>query len=75
MSDRTLRLAIAATAVAGVAVSAYLTWVHYQPGGFAAYLVILQLTVIHVTCVWCMVNDVVLAPALTVLAGLRVLRD
>ena len=134
MSDRTLRLALAAVAVAGAAVSAYLTWVHYHPAalictvgggcesvqqsryavllgvpvalfglvawvavvalvawdselartlvaaiavsalGFAAYLVILQLTVIHAVCVWCMVNDVGLVPALAVLAGFRVLR-
>ena len=134
MSDRTLRLAIAVTAVAGVAVSGYLTWVHYHPAalvctagggcetvqrsqyaaligvpialcglvtwvavlglvawdtelaralvaaiavsalGFAAYLVILQLTVIHATCVWCMVNDIVLVPALALVAGYRALR-
>ncbi len=134
MSDRTLRLAIAPVAVAGVAVAAYLTWVHYHPGalvctagggcetvqrshyavllgvpialyglvtwvavvvlvvldsdlaravvaaiavaalGFGAYLVILQWTVIHTVCVWCVVNDVVLVPALAVLAGVRILR-
>jgi uncharacterized membrane protein len=134
VSDRTLRLGVAAVAAAGVAVSAYLTWVHYHPGalvctsgggcetvqqshyavllgvpialyglvawvavlglvawdtelsralvaaiavsalGFAAYLVILQLIVIHAVCVWCMVNDVVLVPGLAALAGLRVLR-
>lgn len=134
MSDRPLRLAIAATTVTGVAVSAYLTWVHYHPAalvctvgggcetvqrshyavligvpialyglvawvavlgllgwdselaralvaaiavsalGFAAYLVILQLTVIHAVCVWCMANDVVLVPLLAALAGYRVLR-
>ena len=134
MSDRTLRLGVAAVAVAGVAVSAYLTWVHYHPGalvctsdggcetvqqshyavlldlpvalyglvawvavlglvawdsglaralvaaiavsalGFAAYLVILQLTVIHAVCVWCMVNDVALVPAFALLAGLRIWR-
>ena len=38
---------------------------------FAAYLVILQLFVIDAVCVWCMVNDLVLVPALTVLALLR----
>ncbi len=134
MSDRRLRLAIASVAVAGVGVSAYLTWVHYRPGalvctagggcetvqqshyavllgipiavlglsvwvavlglavwetelaralvvaiavsalGFAAYLVILQLTVIHAVCVWCMVNDVALVPTLALLAGYRTLR-
>jgi uncharacterized membrane protein len=134
VSDRTLRLAVGAVAAVGVAVSAYLTWVHYHPGalvctsgggcetvqqshyavllgvpvalygliawtavlglvtwdtelaralvaaiavsalGFAAYLVILQLTVIHAVCVWCMVNDAALVPALALLAGLRILR-
>ena len=38
---------------------------------FAAYLVILQLFVIDAICVWCMVNDVVLAPLFVVLALLR----
>jgi uncharacterized membrane protein len=38
---------------------------------FVAYLVILQLFVIDAICVWCMVNDVLLVPALTVLALLR----
>ena len=31
MSDRALRLAVAAVAVAGLGVAAYLTWVHYHP--------------------------------------------
>ena len=35
---------------------------------FAAYLVILQLFVIDAVCVWCMTNDVVLAPLFAVLA-------
>ena len=134
MSDRTLRVAIAIVATVGIAVSAYLTWVHYHPGalvctagggcetvqhshyavllgipialyglvawitvlglvswntevahalvaaigvsalGFAAYLVILQLAVIHAVCIWCMANDVVLVPALAALAGFRLLR-
>jgi uncharacterized membrane protein len=39
---------------------------------FAAYLVVLQLFVIDAICVWCMANDVVLVPLLTVLALLRV---
>jgi uncharacterized membrane protein len=51
--------------VAAIAVSAL---------GFAAYLVILQLSVIHAVCVWCMANDVALVPALALLAGLRILR-
>jgi uncharacterized membrane protein len=38
---------------------------------FVAYLVILQLFVIDAICVWCMVNDLLLVPALTVLALLR----
>ncbi len=38
---------------------------------FAAYLVILQLFVIDAICVWCMVNDLVLAPLFVVLALLR----
>jgi uncharacterized membrane protein len=134
VSDRTLRIAVAATAAAGTAVSAYLTWVHYHPGalvctagggcetvqhshyavllgipialyglvawvailglavwdselaqalvaavavaagGFAVYLVILQLAVIHAVCLWCVVNDAVLIPALLLLAGVRILR-
>jgi uncharacterized membrane protein len=41
---------------------------------FAAYLVILQLAVIHAVCAWCMVNDLVLVPALAALAGWRALR-
>ena len=134
MSDRTLRLALAAVALAGVVVSAYLTWVRYHPAalvctvgggcetvqqsryavllglpvalygliawvavvglvawdtelaralvaaiavsalGFAAYLVILQLAVIHAVCAWCMANDIALVPALAVLAGFRSFR-
>jgi uncharacterized membrane protein len=38
---------------------------------FAAYLVILQLFVIDAICVWCMANDLVLAPLFIVLALLR----
>ncbi len=38
---------------------------------FAAYLVILQLFVIDAICVWCMANDVVLAPIFAVLALVR----
>jgi uncharacterized membrane protein len=40
-------------------------------GAFAAYLVILQLFVIDATCVWCMLNDVVLVPLLVMLALIR----
>lgn len=32
MSDRPLRVAVAALATAGAAIAGYLTWVHYQPG-------------------------------------------
>lgn len=38
---------------------------------FSAYLMVLQLFVIDAVCTWCAVNDVVLAPALAVLTGLR----
>jgi uncharacterized membrane protein len=32
VSDRSLRLAVAIVATAGLGVAAYLTWVHYHPG-------------------------------------------
>jgi uncharacterized membrane protein len=38
---------------------------------FAAYLVILQLFVIDAICVWCMTNDLLLAPLFLVAALLR----
>lgn len=38
---------------------------------FAVYLVILQLFVIDAICLWCMANDLVLAPLFAVLAVLR----
>ena len=135
MTDRALRRAEVAVAVAGVGVAAYLTWVHYHPaalvctrgGGcetvqqshyavllgipvavlglaawtaalvlvlwdspgarlavaatalaalaFVVYLVVLQLTVIHAVCVWCMVNDVLLVPALAAIAIARMVRE
>ncbi len=131
MNDRVLRATLLVVCLAGVGVSAYLTWVHYEPaslictggGGcervqesgyatiagipvavlglvawvaalalavwdsaaartalatlalaalaFVAYLVVLQLFVIDAVCVWCMVNDVLLVPALAALALLR----
>ena len=131
MNDRFLRSALAVVCLAGIAVSSYLTYVHFEPkalictgsGGcekvqdsayavlagipvavlglgawiaalaltiwnsalartltaalaigslaFVAYLVILQLFVIDAICLWCMVNDLILVPALTVLALLR----
>jgi uncharacterized membrane protein len=52
------RTACAALGVAGLA--------------FALYLVALQLLVIDATCVWCMVNDLALAPLLALLALARV---
>ena len=38
---------------------------------FSMYLLALQLFVIDAVCVWCMANDVVIAPALAVLTALR----
>jgi len=38
---------------------------------FSSYLLALQLFVIDAICVWCVANDVVIAPALAVLTGLR----
>jgi len=38
---------------------------------FSTYLLALQLFVIDAVCVWCMANDVVIAPALAVLTALR----
>jgi uncharacterized membrane protein len=39
--------------------------------GFSAYLVVLQAFVIDAFCIWCLVNDVVVTPALAVVVGLR----
>ena len=134
MSDRALRACVAVVALAGTAVAAYLTYVHYQPdalictssGGcetvqessyaelagipvallglvawvavlmlvawdselartlvaalalgaaaFALYLITLQAFVIDAWCVWCLVNDLVIVPLLTVLTVWRVRR-
>ena len=131
MSDRALRVAAGVTALAGMAVAAYLTWAHYAgsavvcvAGGgcetvqnskyaeiagipvavlglgaygfvaclvawdgpvarlgaaaialvgllFSAYLLALQVFVIDAFCVWCLANDVLIAPALAVLTALR----
>ena len=131
MSDRWLRLGVAVTALVGLAVASYLTWVHYDhdllictgSGGcetvqsseyaemagipialigaaayvavlalvawdapparlavtcialiglaFAVYLVILQAFVIDAWCIWCLVNDVIVLPLLTVLSAMR----
>ena len=38
---------------------------------FSAYLVVIQLFVIDAICVWCMANDLVVAPALVILTLLR----
>ena len=38
---------------------------------FSMYLLALQVFVIDAICVWCMANDVVIAPALAVLTALR----
>ena len=38
---------------------------------FSAYLVALQLFVIDATCIWCLANDVLIAPSLAVLTALR----
>ena len=131
MTDRSLRIAEAIVAGAGVVVAGYLTWVHFDDaalvcvagGGcetvqqssyakvagipvaalglgayalilglvawdsptarlgaatvalvgalFGMYLLALQLFVIDATCVWCVANDVVIAPLLAVLTALR----
>jgi uncharacterized membrane protein len=51
------RLGAAALAVVGLA--------------FSVYLIVLQLFVIDALCVWCLANDVLIAPALAVLTALR----
>ena len=131
MSDRALRIAAGCVALAGAALAAYLTWVHYDEtalvcvagGGcetvqksdyatiagipvavlglasytvvlalvlwdsatarlgaaalafvglaFSIYLLVVQLAVIDAVCTWCLVNDVVIAPALAALTALR----
>jgi uncharacterized membrane protein len=38
---------------------------------FSAYLLAVQAFVIEAFCVWCLVNDVLVAPALALLTGLR----
>jgi uncharacterized membrane protein len=42
---------------------------------FSMYLLVVQLFVIDAICVWCLANDVVVAPALAVLTGLRLRAD
>jgi uncharacterized membrane protein len=53
----TARLAAAAIALVGLV--------------FSIYLLVLQLFVIDAICVWCAANDVIIAPALAVVTGLR----
>lgn len=132
MSDRALRVAVGAVALAGLAVAGYLTYVHYRPealvctatggcetvqqseyatlagipvallgvlafatvlvltivdtpltrtltvaialsaAGFAAYLIALQAFVIDAWCIWCLVNDVLVVPALAAFALVRI---
>lgn len=43
--------------------------------GFSAYLVVFQAFVIDAFCVWCLVNDVVIAPALALVVALRLRRE
>jgi uncharacterized membrane protein len=43
--------------------------------GFAAYLVAVQAFAIEAWCVWCLVNDLAVVPALAVLTVWRVLRS
>ena len=38
---------------------------------FAVYLVVVQLFVIDAVCIWCMINDLVIAPVLAIATGLR----
>jgi uncharacterized membrane protein len=42
---------------------------------FAAYLLVLQAFVIDAWCGWCLVNDLVLVPALAALATARIVRS
>jgi uncharacterized membrane protein len=53
----TARLAAAALALVGLL--------------FSMYLVILQLFVIDAVCVWCLANDIVIAPLLAILTAVR----
>jgi uncharacterized membrane protein len=41
---------------------------------FSGYLLVVQAFVIEAFCIWCLVNDVVIAPALALLTGLRLWR-
>jgi uncharacterized membrane protein len=38
---------------------------------FSGYLVVVQAFVLEAFCIWCLVNDVLIAPALAVLTALR----
>jgi len=48
-----------------------LRWAALSAAGFAAYLIALQAFVIDAWCIWCLVNDVVIVPALAVLSVWR----
>lgn len=54
--------AVARLATASVALAGLL---------FSLYLLVVQLFVIDAVCVWCLANDVVVAPALALLTALR----
>jgi uncharacterized membrane protein len=41
---------------------------------FSGYLLVVQAFVIEAFCIWCLVNDVVIAPVLALLTGLRLWR-
>jgi uncharacterized membrane protein len=41
---------------------------------FSGYLLVVQAFVIEAFCIWCLANDVVIAPALALLTGLRLWR-
>jgi uncharacterized membrane protein len=56
---------LARTAVAAIGLAAV---------AFAVYLVVLQAFVIDAWCVWCLANDLVIAPLLAILAVWRLLR-
>jgi len=80
VSDRALRLAVAA-----LAVLVLVAWdselartlsatIALSAAGFAVYLVVVQAFVIDAWCVWCLVNDLVVVPLLVALTVWRVLR-
>jgi uncharacterized membrane protein len=38
---------------------------------FSVYLIVLQVFVLDAVCIWCLANDVLIAPALAVLTAVR----